>query len=93
MADNVAEVLKNLMQNVDKQKLQSTLPQFMQLLSTPDGRVLLDKIKTADQNKLASMIQQINLDSAAGQINNAEVLLGRASQDPNYIKNLISMLS
>lgn len=86
------DMFSELMKNVDQQKLRRSLPSFMQLLSTPDGRILMEKIKTADPQKLMALMQQINLDAARSQLDTADVLLQRAQQDPQYIQKLIQLL-
>ncbi len=92
MADNLSELLKNLLEHTDQRKLKQSLPQLMQLLSNPQGQKLVEKIKEADPNRLAKLLGQIDTQAAAKKVDRAEVILEQAGKDPDYIKNLMNLL-
>lgn len=92
MADNLSELLKNLMEHTDQRKLRQSLPQLMQLLSNPQGQELVRKIKQADPDRLAALLGQIDAQAAARNMNRAESILEQAGKDPNYIRNLTKLL-
>ncbi len=92
MADNLSELLKNLLEHTDQRKLKQSLPQLMQLLSNPEGQKLVQKIKDADPKRLAALLGQIDTQAAAKKVDRADVILEQAGNNPDYIKNLMNLL-
>lgn len=86
MADNITEVLKALMSDMDKKAMSEALPQFKKLISTPEGQELTRKIKNADRASLIKLLT--NLKSGG----NPTDSLKKASENPEYIKNLSKLL-
>ncbi len=92
MADNLSELLKNLMEHTDQKKLRQSLPQLMQMFSNPQGQELIQKIKQADPDHLAALLGQIDAQAAARNMNRADTILEQVGKDPNYLKNLSKLL-
>ena len=93
MGDNLSDVLNNLMNNSGKQKLQNSMPALITLLSSPEGRLLYEKIKSADKNKLAKMLAEINSGEVNEKLDKSEDVLKNAMEDKEFIKKLINALS
>jgi len=93
MSDNLSDVLNNLMNNSGKQKLQNNMPALITLLSSPEGRLLYEKIKSADKNKLAKMLSEINSGEINEKLDKSENILKHAMEDKDFIKRLINTLS
>lgn len=92
MADYLSELLKNLLEHTDQNKLKQSLPKLMQLLSDRQGQELVEKIKNTSPERLAELLSQIDTQAAAENIDRSEVILEQAGKDPDYIKNLMKLL-
>ena len=91
MAENIADMLKKMLNNEDANTLTQKLSGVSKLLTDPGGQELMKKVKTADPEKLKNLLNQIDMSAAGRQLDDPERTLKNA--DPDKIRNLIDYLS
>jgi len=92
MNDKLNEVLKSIIDNVDKVKLQSSMSALNTLLSSVEGKLLLEKIKLADKDRLSKMLGEIKAEQLDEKMGNSGDILKRAAEDKDFINKLINAL-
>lgn len=81
MADNLNEVLKALVSEMDKKTIDEAIPKLKKVLSTNEGRELMRKIKSADCTSLERLIGEIKPRGKSG--------FGGLSDNPEEVRRLI----
>lgn len=84
MADNLNEMLKRLVSEMDKNALNAAIPRLKNALSTPEGRELMRKIKASDKETLTKLIGEIKPNAKRG--------FEGIADNPESIKRLIERL-
>ena len=92
MADQLSELMKNLLENTDQKKLKQALPRLVQLLSDEQGQQLVQKIKQSDPKQLSELLSRIDKTAVEKKMDRADVILKQAEKNPDYIQNLINLL-
>ena len=85
MADNISEVLKNLISGMDKNALGRAIPEFRKIISTPEGQKLAEKIRASDKETLSRLLSELKRSS------NPEEALRKISQNRDALKNLTDL--
>ncbi len=92
MADQLSELLKNLLEHTDQKKLKQALPRLIQLLSDEQGQELVQKIRQSDPKQLSELLSRIDKTAMEKKMDRADVILGQAEKNPEYIRNLMKLL-
>ncbi len=85
MADNLSEVLKMLVSDMDKGALSDALPYLKKIMSTQEGRLLANKIQHSDRDTLARLLKKLKSGGNTGG-------LKQAADNPEIIRDLIRFL-
>ena len=92
MADQLSELLKNLLEHTDQTKLKQALPRLAQLLSDEQGRELVQKIRQSDPKQLSELLSRIDKSAVEKKMDRADVILKQAEENPDYLKQIMKLL-
>ena len=73
MSQDINKKLEDILQGIDKNKINNSKRNFDQLLNTPEGKKLLQNIGNIDKSKLMNMFMKMDTNEIKRKLQNADL--------------------